>query len=230
MRNAILLITLILAWPAWAAGPTCTPIKKRPATPSCRCQPDPAIPHLTEQIGRLQQSVPGLTAAVITLATATDKVSQAMTKPPTPSALLSPFTRSEWLTLMAIIIALSAYLASLRWLLIDKYGRAKRKLCYLKSLPEDATRTKRIAQLNGDMQKHQQKIRAISLVDFTLAFPLLAIVLQLFGPYLREPAVNAPFIASLFFIVAIFLLVWRHLREWLKTLKAWLRPEVDCSE
>lgn len=228
MRNAVLLITLLLALPGWAANPPCTPVKKRPASPCCACPSDPAIPQLTEQIGHLQQSVPGLTAAVTTLATATHNVGQAMTKPPPSSAPLAPFSRSEWLTLMAIIIALSAYLASLRWLLIDKYGRAKRKLCYLKSLTEDAARTQRIAQLNADMQKHQQKIRAISWVDFTLAFPLLAIVYLLFAPYLCQPAFTAPFIASLFFVVAILLLVARHVREWKKTFNAWRKPGVIC--
>ena len=229
MHNAVLLITLLLALPSWAANPPCTPVKKRPASPCCRCPSDPAIPLLTEQIGHLQQAVPGLTAAVTSLATATHNVSQAMTKPPPTPAPLAPFSRSDWLTLMAIIIALSAYMASLRWLLIDKYGRAKRKLCHLKSLPEDEMRARRIAQLTEDMQKHQQKIRAISWVDFTLAFPLFAIVYILFAPYLCQPAFSAPFIATLTFVVALLLLLRRHIREWKKTFNTWRKPEVICK-
>ena len=232
MRNSILLIPLIFYVPGLSAAHPQSVTTKCSSPPTCCVSnTDIATRLLADNVGALQQSVLTLTTAVNNLGTATEKASKAVANLPAPPPTTpKPLGQDGWLTLMAIIIALSAYLATLRWILIDKLGRARRRVCYLRGQPENADRKERIDQITHEMQKHQRKIREISWVDFTLALPLLTIVYMLFSPYLCEPEWSAPFIAALFFVVAIFLLVGRHVGEWLKTIKAWANFEVVCKK
>lgn len=229
MRSFALLILLAFLVPGVAvAHPPCVINKQVPSKPRCVNKTDVAIHQLADNVGGLQQTVPGLTAAVNRLATATE---QAQIKPP-PPVRPEPFDLGDSLTLMAIIIALSAYLASLRLGLIGRCGRLTRMSDYLAAelvkegiKSDDVTRiNQRLDGMRNDMREHQARIRAISLIDAVLAVPMLMLVWRIFAPYLCESAATGPFFIALFFVTAIVLLLIGHGREWLKTLGYWVKP------
>ena len=231
MRKVIAGISLIILLPYVSGANADCPATKKPGrltrSPIKICPP--LIP-LVDQVKSFQGSLLGLTAAVNKLATATEDEAKGQSK----SALSQPlskdlFDNGGWLTMMAIIIALSAYMAALRLSLIDKSGRAtRRKKLIMDNIKRLEWQEWRVIQLTAERAKldklqteiikYQEVIRRISFVDFILGVSLVSTIIRLFGPHLCPPQFSAVYIAIVSFVLAVAVFIYLHVREWIKTI------------
>lgn len=112
-----------------------------------------------------RQSMPGLTSAANTVATVTEEAD----KNPVPLSRTGPaeeLDSGDWLAVLAMAIALSAYMAALRWTLIGKYGEATTRIESTKKFLRRAAR--RRAELEAERKQNLDRagLRRGSLSDF----------------------------------------------------------------
>jgi len=240
MLKTIVLVTLFVISPyASGAHAHCPTVPKKDNTN----RPHPELQQLVIEIHALQQSLPGLTSAVNRLAVATENSNIKPIEPIAPPPPDPAIDSSGWLTLLAILIALSAYMANLRWTLIDKCGKENRRQGFYQSriasidkessklgiADEKKEKKEELADEKSDLEEknskskklyraHQIGIRWVSVVDAFLVFSSVFIFLHLFLDYLLTPPWSLVRVALWSFAVAALVFIGLHAREWCKAI------------
>lgn len=125
--------------------------------------PDLQQPAISTNAGR--QSLPGLTSAADSVADVTEEAG----KKPGHLARTGPseeLDSGDWLAVLAMAIALSAYMAALRWTLIGKYGEATTRIESTKASLRRAARRRAKLEAERTQNLDQARLRRGSLSDF----------------------------------------------------------------
>jgi hypothetical protein len=210
MRNAIVVTALMILLPYVSGAIANCPATQKPGRltrpPAIICPPSKP---LVDQVKSLQGSILGLTSAASKLATAAENETKGQSKSASSQPLSKElFDNTGWLTLMAVVIALFAYMAGLNWSLHDKIVQV------IQGRGREGLNTNDIERLKRQINKFRKAIWLISLGLFMLGASLVSIIILLFGPHLYPPQFSAAYIAIVSFVLAVVALFYFHSKEW----------------
>jgi len=170
-----------------------------------------AVRKLENEIETLAMEIKKLNDTNETLAKKIESLKKEKEKETSPKANIDS---ASWLTFLAILIALSAYMANLRWGLIQKIEQIDSRTGDFEDVKNYSD-----VDLAKKKEKYQGMINWISLTDFLLVVSAWACILLLFSPNICSAFKWPESIVVLFFILAAGVFTLMHITAWCKTIK-----------